>query len=125
MPKKKIPSTEITGDLKPRLSLYEMVGLNVNPYNQRTLEEYQAYLDTLSFIELHEHAAQEAGVVPIDDREKLLERLSRQFIVVNGQLEANAIQVKESREQLEASKKKSKLSPEKQRQLKEILARGR
>lgn len=115
---------EITGDRKPQMSLYEMVGLQVNPYRNQTLEEYKANIRVKNFADLHEHAVG-VGVVPIDDKDKLLERLERQYIIVNGQLEANAVQRDESAQQMRDGKKKSPLSKEQQRQVADLLSKGR
>lgn len=40
-----------------------------------TLEEYSGYLSGLATYELHRHAREEARIVPIDDRERLIKRL--------------------------------------------------
>lgn len=40
-----------------------------------TLAAYTAHLKTLALHELHRHAREEARIVPIDDRERLIRRL--------------------------------------------------
>lgn len=115
---------EITGEKKPQLSLYEMVGLNVNPYPEPTLDQYKARCEGMTFSDLQDHAVH-VGVVPIDDKEKLVDRLARQYTITTGQLQANAIQREEAEEAMRNSKKKSHLSKEVQKQVSDLLSRGR
>ena len=44
-----------------------------------TMAEYTAYLKTLSLAQLHRHAVEEAKIVPIDDRDRLIRRLETQW----------------------------------------------
>lgn len=123
-----ITNHEITGDIvgsPKQFSLYEMVGLNVNPYGKLTLDDYKEKIREMTFADLQDHAVNQAGVIPVDDRERLEKKLVAQFLQTTGQLQANAIQRKESEEQMVASKRKSHLSKEQQRQVTELLSRGR
>lgn len=44
-----------------------------------TLADYSAFLNTLSLGELHRHAVEEAKIVPIDDRNRLIRRLEGEW----------------------------------------------
>lgn len=44
-----------------------------------TLDEYRAYLNTLSLGALHRHALEEVKIVPIDDRNRLIRRLEGEW----------------------------------------------
>jgi hypothetical protein len=46
------------------------------------LADYTAYLKTLALHDLHRHAVEDARIVPIDDRERLIRRLEVQWTTV-------------------------------------------
>ena len=47
-----------------------------------TLADYRAYLESLNLHELHRHAVEEAKIVPIDDRNRLIRRLEGEYTAV-------------------------------------------
>lgn len=54
-----------------------------------TLGEYTKYLHNLSLGELHRHALEEAKIVPIDDRGRLIRRLEGEWGAFAARLPAN------------------------------------
>lgn len=44
-----------------------------------TMEEYKAYLNTLTPAQLRDHAIEEARIVPIEDRNRLIRRLEGEY----------------------------------------------
>jgi hypothetical protein len=117
----KLTKHEITGDRKPVTSLYDLVGLSSNPYGARDLTEYRANLTKMNFSDLQDHAI-EVGEVPTDDRERLTDKLERRFIQTTGQLEAAVVNSVDADKEL---KKKNQLSKAEQKQVQDLLARGR
>ncbi len=114
-------STEVTGEQKPIRSLYELAGLSVNPYQHDNLEDYKAYLDTLTFSDLQEHAVN-VSVIPRDNRQRLEDDLHKEFIKKMGDLSLNDALAAEAKA---AEDNKSTLTKEQQIQLKNFLSRGR
>lgn len=53
------------------------------------LKDYTAHLRTLSNADLHRHAIEDAHIVPIDDRERLIRRLEGEWTTVAGRLPAH------------------------------------
>ena len=114
-------TTEITGEQKPIRSLYELVGLSVNPYQHDNLEDYKAHLDTLTFSDLQEHSIN-VGVIPRDNRQRLEDDLHKEFVKKMGDLSLNDALTAEAKA---SEENKSTLTKEQQIQLKNFLSRGR
>jgi hypothetical protein len=51
-----------------------------------TIEEYHGYLNTLTLHELHRHAVEEAKIVPIDDRNRLIRRLESEYTAIAARI---------------------------------------
>lgn len=47
-----------------------------------SVEEYRAHLNNLTLGELHRHAVEEAKIVPIDDRGRLIRRLEGEYTAI-------------------------------------------
>ena len=47
-----------------------------------TLDDYRTFLGTLNLHELHRHAVEEAKIVPIDDRNRLIRRLEGEYTAI-------------------------------------------
>lgn len=73
--------TPLTG---PVTSVSQLIngGVNVakgSAGSFETLGEYTAYLRKLSLADLHRHAVEDARIVPIDDRDRLIRRLETEW----------------------------------------------
>lgn len=53
-----------------------------------TRAEYRKYLETLNTAELHRHAIDEAHIVAIDDRERLIKRLENEWSGIRAKVSA-------------------------------------
>ena len=73
--------TPITGGITNVAQLYRKTGHVVkgSPVSFGSVDEYRDYLLTLNLSELHRHAVEQAHVVPIDDRARLIRRLENQW----------------------------------------------
>lgn len=122
---KNIPKEYITGDRKPVLSLYELLNQRVNPYKQKTIEEYKAFLEGLTLSDMQDHAVNEAGTIPFDSREKLLKHLETQFLTISGQIEAINAHNEQALKKTTEGQELAHLSKAKQKQVRDFLSRGR
>lgn len=67
------------GQLKASSSVYEMCGMNTNPYGTTSLETYTKRLAEMNLIELQDHAYK-IGALATNDRSVLIDRLERKFL---------------------------------------------
>lgn len=67
------------GALAAPLSIEELTGQVVG-YSVSSLDEYRQLLSNMSDEEMHEHAVDVAGVVPVSVRSLLIDRLETKFI---------------------------------------------
>ena len=102
-----LPTHQTNGALpasKPQ-SVYEILGMRSTNYKQETFSEYQVYLDTLNLAELQNHAISVANIVPIDDRNRLIDRLEKEYLRINARFAPSAnqqvIMSKENKESAE------------------------
>ena len=84
---RKITKHEATGEQKPVVSLYQLMGMATHPYKTLDAKEYEGSLDEMNLADLQEHAI-EMNIVPVDDRERLTDRLVREFLTTVGNLRA-------------------------------------
>ncbi len=68
---------------KPQ-SVYEILGMRSTNYRHESFADYQKYLDTLNLAELQRHAIDTANIIPIDDRNRLVDRLEKEYLRVNA-----------------------------------------
>lgn len=87
---KRIKKHEATGDKKPISSLYSLMGLEGKKYTAKSFEEYTQQLDRMDLADLQDHAM-EHGLIPIDDRDRMIDKLEKQFIIDTGMEKAAGI----------------------------------
>lgn len=66
----------------PITSVAQLLGRNIakgSIGSFHSMEDYKTYLNQLSLHELHKHAVEEAKIVPIDDRNRLIRRLESEY----------------------------------------------
>lgn len=68
---------------KPQ-SVFEILGIRSTNYRHETFADYQKYLDTLNLAELQRHAIDTANIIPIDDRNRLVDRLEKEYLRINA-----------------------------------------
>lgn len=112
MKRQKAKKQEVHGAVSTPKSIYEMAGLKTNVFRHKTKEEYETWLDTTPLTDLQNHAI-DVGLVPVDNRELMRERLLREYCKETGK--AMALVAK----QPEPPSKKS------ESKLKDLLKRGR
>jgi protein-disulfide isomerase len=62
-------------------SIYEIIGKDTFPYEEKTFEDYQKKLEKLDFADLQSHAIAVANILPnIDKRERLIDKLEREYL---------------------------------------------
>lgn len=93
---------EATGDLKPITSIYELMGMVAHPYSTLDKDDYEKTLDSMNLADLQDHAIQ-LNIVPVDDRERLTDKLITAFLTVVGVYEA--AQVKNNGDTVEGDRK--------------------
>jgi len=71
---------DVTVATKQPRNIYDILGKKTHKYKTSDRDEYVAYIKSLSNSELQTHAY-ECGILPIDNRSQLLERLLREFCV--------------------------------------------
>ena len=99
---RKLSKHEATGELKPITSIYELMGMAAHPYSTLDLKEYQEKLKDMNLADLQDHAIQ-LNIVPVDDRERLQDKLITAFLTTVGTYEA--AQVKDNGDKIEGDKK--------------------
>lgn len=109
---KKLSKHEATGELKPITSIYELMGMAAHPYSTLDEKEYSKKLEDMNLADLQDHAIQ-LNIVPVDDRERLQDKLITAFLTVVGTYKAS--QVKDNGDKIEGDKKAAL----------DILSRGR
>lgn len=112
MKSKKVKKQEIHGAVSTPKSIYELAGMKTNVFKHKTKEEYEAWLDSTPLTDLQNHAI-DVGLVPVDNRDLMRERLLREYCRETGK--ALAIAAK----QPDVPTKKSETK------LKDLLKRGR
>jgi hypothetical protein len=100
---------------KPR-TIYEVLGKKAHRYKTTDQEEYTNFLKSMSMAELHNHAY-ECGILPIDNRGQLTERLLREFCAQTSGYNLSAAR-RDSFQHLHDD-------PEKLSEIKQILSRGK
>ncbi len=118
-----LPREQITGDTHATLSLYELVGLNVNPFGKLSYEEYEAKLDGMTLADLQDEAIR-VSVVARDSRDRLIRDILTQYNETAGRIAANRIQNKEASAQYDAQAN-AHLTKKQQKQVADILSMGR
>lgn len=93
---------EATGELKPLTSIYELMGMAAHPYSTLDRGEYQKTLDNMNLADLQDHAIQ-LNIVPVDDRDRLTDKLVTAFVTTVGIYEA--AQVKDNGSKIEGDSK--------------------
>jgi hypothetical protein len=109
---RKLSKHEATGELKPITSIYELMGKAAHPYSTLDVKEYEDKLQDMNLADLQDHAIQ-LNIVPVDDRERLQDKLITAFLTTVGIYEA--AQVKDNGDAIEGDKKAAL----------DILSRGR
>ena len=109
---KKTKKQEVHGEVTSPRSIYEIAGLKTHVFRHKTKEEYEAWLDSTPLTDLQNHAI-EAGLVPVDNRELMRERLLREFCRETG------------KEMALASKPPAPPSKKSKEKLENLLKRGR
>lgn len=100
---------------QPR-TIYEILGKKQHRYKTTDQEEYKTFLKSMSLAELQSHAY-ECGILPIDNRSQLTERLIREFCAKTSGYHVSAVR-RESFQHLHDD-------PEQMNAVKQILARGK
>lgn len=67
-----------SGDIKGPRTMYEVLGRKQHRYKTSDKGEYTLWLKTMNLADLQSHAY-ECGILPIDNRAQLVERLIREF----------------------------------------------
>lgn len=88
--KNKLNKHETTGELKPVTSVYELVGMAAHPYPTLDKKEYEKILSNMNLADLQDHAI-DLNIVPVDDRERLEDKLITAFITTVGVYQAAQI----------------------------------
>lgn len=112
MGRRKITKYETTGEQKPIVSIYELIGGAAHPYETLDEKEYEKKLNDMNLVDLQEHAIQ-LNIVPVDDRERLTDKLVREFMTTVSSYKAS--QAKDNGNKVEGDSKKAL----------DILSRGR
>lgn len=82
-PETAAPSKQTHGAVKPIKTVNDLLARrgvghsSVGSFN--TIGEYRAFLDNMTTASLHRHAVEDAGIVPIDDRGRLIRRLETEW----------------------------------------------
>lgn len=84
---KKLSKHEATGELKPVTSIYELVGIASYPYKTTDEKEYEKSLLEMNLADLQDHAIQ-LNIVPVDDRDRLQDKLVVAFLTTVGTFKA-------------------------------------
>jgi len=78
---------EIHGASPSVTSIYDLAGLKTSNYSHKTREDYEAWVKGIPLTDLQNHAI-DVGLVPVDNRELLMERLIRNYCKeMSGKLE--------------------------------------
>ena len=78
---KKQVSTGATAVTMPEDSVYALMGKNMFPYKEKTVEDYRASLLDLNFSDLQRHAIEIANIIPnTNKREQLIDKLEREYL---------------------------------------------
>ena len=97
---------------KYKKSIREIIGENYSPYEQKTTQEYQDYIDSLNLADIESHA-RSLSIPTSYDREIMEKRLVNEFNLRNSEYYANSV--------TQPIKNNKKLSPE----ILRILSEGR
>jgi hypothetical protein len=65
-------------------TLDDLMGINSNPYNHPTEEDYIVYLEDLNLNELHDHAIP-LSILPKSDRQAMVKLLVREYRIRTSQ----------------------------------------
>lgn len=109
---KKLSKHEATGELKAITSIYELVGISTYPYKTTDSKEYEKSLLDMNLADLQDHAIQ-LNIVPVDDRDRLQDKLVSAFLTTVGTYKA--AQIKDNGDKVEGDRKAAL----------DILSRGR
>jgi hypothetical protein len=87
MGRKKLTKHETHGALpvERKQSVYEIMGFKDHNFKYKTVEDYRKYLEDLNLSDLQEHAMT-MGSVPIDNRERMINKLLAEFTLKTGVL---------------------------------------
>lgn len=99
---KKLSKHEATGELKAITSIYELVGIASHPYDTTDSKEYEKALLSMNLADLQDHAIQ-LNIVPVDDRDRLQDKLVSAFLTAMGTYKA--AQSKDNGDAVEGDKK--------------------
>lgn len=75
-------------DSKAGKTIYSILNRHkASPYTTSSLPEYKEFLGELSLIQLQDHAMLVGTVIPTDDRNKMIDRLVREFAAYQGKVQ--------------------------------------
>lgn len=88
MPKKRIEKLQdkkvATGEVPAtaadtQSTVFDYLRKKEMPYEEKTMEEYQKKIQSLSYSQLQRHAIEVANVIPNIERHRLIDRLEREY----------------------------------------------
>jgi hypothetical protein len=86
--KKKIDiatASQINGALEDKSGVFDYMKKKEFPYQEQTLAEYRAKLNSLNISDLQRHAIEIANILPnITDRSRLADKLEREYLRRQG-----------------------------------------